>query len=107
LARLFEEEAYKLRKDDKWHEVTWNPNPFKAFVCDGVKSELIGIDYVEEGKTYEAIATLDTRTLAGYHNISENYDPNDLHWLASLNYKATEWWDQEMAKQEAHRLKAK
>lgn len=107
LARLIEEEAYKLRKDnDKLYERALNPNPFKAFVCDGVESNLVGVDYLVEGETYEAVVTLDTRTLAGHHNIAEDYDPNDLHWLASLNYKASEWWDQEMARQAAHRKKA-
>jgi hypothetical protein len=107
LARLVEEEAYKYRLEDTtWIKKTFNPNPFKAFVCDGVESNLEGIDYIVPGATYEATVTLATRTLAGHHNIAEDYDPSELNWLSSLNYAAATWWDQEMARQAAHREKA-
>lgn len=106
LARRIEELAYLHRKESNLWERIIDPNPFKYFVCDGIYSELIGINAIEEGKTYEVTVTLDTRLLAGHHDISEDYDPSELNWLSSLNDVASTWWDQQMARQEAHYKKA-
>jgi hypothetical protein len=90
LARLIEEEAYKARANK--NKILY-PTPFRDFVCDGVYGKLIGLDNIQEGATYEVVVTLDTRALAGHHNIAENYDPSQLNWLSSLNYAAATWWD--------------
>lgn len=100
LARRIEELASLHRKDQNFWEKIVDPNPFYYFVCDGVYSDLIGADYIEEGKTYEVTVTLDSRLLTGHHDISEDCDPNELTFLSSLNEAVSNWWDQQIARQE-------
>lgn len=102
LARKIEEWGYIFRKETKGKDRILTPNPFKLYVCDGIESELIGINAIEENKTYEAIVRLDSRILSGHHNISEDYNEEDLNGLSSFNNAISNWIDIQLEKHKLH-----
>lgn len=102
LARKIEEWAYIFRKETKGKDKILTPNPFKLYVCDGIESELIGINAIEENKTYEAVVRLDSRILSGHHNISEDYNEDDLNGLSSFNNAISNWIDTQLEKHKLH-----